>query len=45
MLESKLYLNEIMYYVLACIIWIILLKLLYKFALKQGLKIYEGMGA
>lgn len=45
MLNNKLNLNEILYYILACIIWIIIFKIIYTFTLKKGLESYEGMGA
>ncbi|WP_067139527.1 ABC-2 family transporter protein [Oceanivirga salmonicida] len=44
-LESKIEFNQILYYMLSCIIWIIILKILYRFLLIKGLKTYEGMGA
>lgn len=44
-LESKMEFNEMIKYIIACIIWIIFFKLIYGFLLKKGLKIYEGMGA
>lgn len=45
LLNSKVEFNQFIYYIISCVIWTVIFKILCTILLKKGLKTYEGMGA